>query len=95
MGPAPSRKDLIESIQRRRRSKVLTYFVADRQPIPAQIGEDAVRPMYEHLLSLGRSREIDLFVYARGGMIEVPLENSYNDPGVYRQILGSCPLQGF
>jgi len=28
--------------------------------------------MYEHLLSLGRSRQIDLFVYAREGTIEVP-----------------------
>jgi len=42
----------------------------------AQIGEDAVRPLYEHLLALpegdARPKRIDLFLYSRGGDVSVP-----------------------
>lgn len=71
-----SRKDLISEIQQIRNSKLLVYFTGDRQPIPARIAEDAVRPIYKHLLnSIGydtKAKRIDLFLYSRGGDVSVP-----------------------
>lgn len=72
--PRAKRQALITAIQTARDSYVVAYVVGDRPGLPAQIGEDAVRPMYEHLRALGRERipRIDLFLYSRGGAIEVP-----------------------
>jgi hypothetical protein len=66
------RKALIEEIQALRDSKVLTYITGDRAPAPAQIGDDAVRPMYDHLRQLRHVDRLDLFIYSRGGAIDVP-----------------------
>ena len=66
------RKSLIEKIEAARGSKVLAYVTSDRAPAPAQIGDDAVRPMYEHLREMGHVKKLDLFIYSRGGAIDVP-----------------------
>ena len=54
---------------------MIVYFTGDRHPLGARIAEDAVRPLYDHLLSLefreGKKR-IDLFLYSRGGDVSVP-----------------------
>ena len=71
-----SRVALLEKIQELRKSKVLVYFTGDRQPTQAAIAEDAVRPLYEHLLALAQAtpkkEKIDLFLYSRGGDVSVP-----------------------
>lgn len=68
-------KDLIEKLEKLRKSRVIVYFTGDRQPFSARVAEDAVRPLYDHLLSLdfdeGKKR-IDLFLYSRGGDVSVP-----------------------
>lgn len=70
------KKELIKQIQDMRKSAVIVYFTGDRSigPITAsRMAEDAVRPLYEHLLSLGNNNEkIDLFIYSRGGDVTVP-----------------------
>jgi len=66
------RSKLIQQIESARKSRVLTYVCSDRQGAPAQIGEDAVRPMYDHVLKIGETAKIDLFLYSRGGAVEVP-----------------------
>ena len=68
------RRELIKKIQEKRESKVIVYFTGDRQPVFAStsIAEDAVRPLYEHLLSLGKNEKIDLYLYSRGGDVSVP-----------------------
>jgi hypothetical protein len=66
------RKALIEQIEEQRGSRVLAYVTGDRNPAPAQIGDDAVRPMYSHLRELGDAKKLDLFIYSRGGAIDVP-----------------------
>jgi hypothetical protein len=66
------RKELIKKIQKARNSKVITYITGDRQPVGSRIAEDAVRPLYEHLLSVGNSEKIDLLLYSRGGDVSVP-----------------------
>jgi len=63
---------LIKQIQDKRNSKVIVYVTGDRQPIVAMIAEDAVRPLYDHLLSIGKAEKIDLFLYSRGGDVSVP-----------------------
>lgn len=71
-----SRIGLINEIQELRGSNVLVYFTGDRKPIGSRIAEDAVRPLYKHLLALAevapQKRKIDLFLYSRGGDVSVP-----------------------
>jgi len=66
------RKNLIEGIERKRSSKVISYVTGDRNPFPAQLGDDAVRPLYSHIRELGKVQRLDLFIYSRGGAIDVP-----------------------
>lgn len=49
------RKDIIKQIQEVRGSKVIVYFTGDRQLAMARLAEDAVRPLYDHLLSIGKT----------------------------------------
>lgn len=66
-------KNLISEIEKERSSKVICYITGDRPGATSQIGEDAVRVIYEHLLSLGKGvKKIDLFLYSRGGDVSVP-----------------------
>ena len=70
-------KELIEELEQIRQSKVIVYFTGDRHPLGARIAEDAVRPLYDHLLSLefkkdANIKRIDLFLYSRGGDVSVP-----------------------
>jgi len=70
-------KVLIEKIEQIRNSRIIVYFTGDRRPFGAQIAEDAVRPLYDHLLNLEFNnnidqRRIDLFLYSRGGDVSVP-----------------------
>jgi ATP-dependent protease ClpP protease subunit len=66
------RKELIQKIQEKRDSKVITYVTGDRQFALASIAEDAVRPLYDHLLSVGPTEKIDMLLYSRGGNVSVP-----------------------
>lgn len=66
---------LIKKIEKERKSKVIIYFTGDRKPFGSIIAEDAVRPLYEHLLNLDFNEEnkvIDLFIYSKGGDVSVP-----------------------
>lgn len=66
------RLELIRGLQTERQTKVVSYITGDRAPIGAQIGDDAVRPLFEHLRELGHVPKLDLFIYSRGGAIDVP-----------------------
>lgn len=68
----PERKALIERIEEMRNSRVVVYMTGDRQPWGAQIGGDAIRPLYDHLRQLDTPDTIDLFICSRGGDIDVP-----------------------
>lgn len=68
-------RKLIEDLEMQRGSKVIVYFTGDRQPFGSRIAEDAVRPLYEHIVNLdfdGKRKVIDLFLYSRGGNVSVP-----------------------
>ena len=71
--------DNIKDIEKIRGSKVIIYFTGDRpfELTHAMITvEDAVRYLYDHLLSLkfgeSKNKIIDLFLYSRGGDVSVP-----------------------
>jgi len=66
------RLELIRRIQKLRGSRVIAYVCSDRQGAAAQIGDDAVRPMYDHVRRIGKTESIDLYLYSRGGAVEVP-----------------------
>ncbi len=73
LSPQPKkRSELIAAIEQERRSKVLTYFLSDRRGAAAQVAEDAVRPMYDHLKAMGKAARVDLFLYSVGGLTDVP-----------------------
>jgi len=76
MSSRKERLELIRKIQELRGSKVLVYFTGDRRPFSSQIAEDAVLPLYKHLLVLKeeepKTERIDLFLYTRGGDVSVP-----------------------
>ena len=67
---------LIMDLEKVRKSKVIVYFTGDRQPLgAARIAEDAVRPLYDHLVTLdfeSKTKTIDMYVYSRGGDVSVP-----------------------
>ena len=70
------RMGLIDKIEELRGSNVLVYLTGDRQPIGSRIAEDAVRPLYKHLLASSQAatgrHKVDLFLYSRGGDVSVP-----------------------
>lgn len=67
-----NRRRLIEALEGERGSRVITFYLSDRQHANAQIAEDAVRPMFDHLRRIGRGNKIDLYLYSVGGLTDVP-----------------------
>ncbi|MDG6930041.1 MAG: hypothetical protein JRN10_02165 [Nitrososphaerota archaeon] len=72
-------EELIQKMEAARGSKIISYVLGDRAisfPMinmpQVQMAEDAIRPMYDHLLKLGKQEKIDLFIYSRGGDVSVP-----------------------
>jgi len=63
-----NRIKLIKEIEKLRQSKVIAYFVGDRPNLPpAGIADDAVKIIYNHLEKIGKTKNLDLFIYTRGG----------------------------
>jgi len=62
--PRADRKALIDRIEEHRGSRVITYVTGDRQPpfAGAQMGDDGVRPLYDHLRELGHVAKLDVFI---------------------------------
>ena len=68
------RMELIERIQERRKSHVITYVVGDRPNAEGRISSDAVEEMYRLLSELKPygGRPLDLFLFAHRGDTTVP-----------------------
>lgn len=67
-----ARRSLISKIEEHRGSRVLTYVTTERAPAGAQMANDAVRPVQDLLRTVGHAEKLDLFIYSRGGDIDVP-----------------------
>ncbi len=67
-----SRVEKLRAIEERLGARVLVYFTADSPLVGAQIGEDAPRPMFDHLRAFGKQKRIALYLYSPGGVMETP-----------------------
>lgn len=68
-----NRTDIIEKIEKSRKSKVICYLTGDRQQFATNISEDIIPILYRHLELIGDQEKIDLLLYTRGGDMVVPL----------------------
>lgn len=66
------RLDLISRMSEFSGAQVLVYFTADSPVMGAQIAEDALRPMFDHLRSMGAQKRLALYLYSGGGAMEAP-----------------------
>jgi hypothetical protein len=66
------RQNLIEEIETLRGSRVITYITSTRPPLRIGIDVPDLRELYDHLLKIGKSEKIDLFIYSLGGAGSVP-----------------------
>lgn len=58
----------IQDLEKARNSRVISYFTSD----VARISDAATIPLYDQLNAIGKTEQIDLFLYTRGGDSEVP-----------------------
>jgi hypothetical protein len=68
-----NRVDAIKLIEESRKSKVICYLTGDRLQFATNIGEDVIPILYRHLELMGKQKNIDLFLYTRGGDMVVPI----------------------
>ncbi|MBI4456486.1 MAG: serine protease [Acidobacteria bacterium] len=60
-------KELIQSLEGVRRSRIICYFTGDRTNQEIQIGDDVLPCFSRHLSDIGKSEKLDLVLYSRGG----------------------------
>lgn len=65
------RQKLIAKIEKIRDSKVITYVISTKPPLRIQIEPLDRRIIYNHLLKIGETKRIDLFIYSFGGVTTV------------------------
>jgi len=67
------KKSLIQQIEGLRKSRVITYLTSDRQgPFNARIAMDVIPLISKQLQTIGKTENIDLFLYSTGGDTMVP-----------------------
>ncbi len=67
------KKQLIQTIERIRGSRVITYLTSDRQgPVNARVAMDIIPFVSGQLRKIGKQNKIDLFLYSAGGDTMVP-----------------------
>jgi len=67
------RKLLIQQIEGLRKSRVITYLTSDRPgPINARVAMDIIPVFSKQLQKIGKTSNIDLFLYSTGGDTMVP-----------------------
>ena len=67
------KKSLIQQIEKARNSRVITYLTSDRQGVPnARIAMDIIPVISKQLQTIGKTANIDLFIYSTGGDTMVP-----------------------
>ena len=66
-------KELIQKIEDLRQSRVITYLTSDRKgPVNARIAMDIIPIFSKQLRQIGKTPQIDLFLYSIGGDTMVP-----------------------
>lgn len=69
-----NRKKIIQEIEKKRGTKVISYITSDRPGLSVQIMGDVVSLIHEHILALKEKEraKLDFFIYSRGGQSDVP-----------------------
>lgn len=65
------RVEYYEELQERTESTVLVYFMGDRPGFATQMGQDVYDLFVDHLEAIGKVKKISLFLYSRGGDINI------------------------
>lgn len=66
-------KDIIQKIEKLKGSKVITYLTSDRPgPVNARVAMDIIPIISRQLRAIGKTTNIDLFLYSTGGDTLVP-----------------------
>ena len=64
---------LLQQIEDLRKSRVITYLTSDRQgPVNARVAMDIIPLISKQLQAIGKTQNIDLFLYSTGGDTMVP-----------------------
>ena len=67
------KKSLIQQIEKLRKSRVVTYLTSDRPgPVNAHVAMDIIPIISKQLQTIGKTTNIDLFLYSTGGDTMVP-----------------------
>lgn len=66
------RVELIRKIAELRGSAVLCYITGDRENVNTRIAPDVTQVFYRHLEMFGECRQVDLYIYTRGGDVLTP-----------------------
>ncbi len=67
------KKQIISEIEKLRKSRVITYLTSDRQgPINARVAMDVIPIVSRQLQTIGKTENIDLFLYSAGGDTMAP-----------------------
>jgi ClpP class serine protease len=67
------KKQLIQQIEALRKSRVITYLTSDRSgPVNARVAMDIIPVISKQLQKIGKTQNIDLFLYSTGGDTMVP-----------------------
>ena len=94
---AEDRRRLVVKLEKLLASDIIVYFLADRNGCPqASIGEDAVPFLYEHLKLLrgnSESPRLGLFLYSRGGAVEVPWRIASMVKELYKEFILIIPYK--
>lgn len=68
-----SKKELIEKLEKKRDSRLVTYVTGDRQPFNTRIAGDVVPLLNKQLEKFGKCKKISLFLYTSGGDMLAPI----------------------
>jgi len=67
------REELIKQIEKLNKSRVITYLTSDREgPVNARIAMDIIPVISKQLQKIGKTKNIDLFLYSSGGDTMLP-----------------------
>jgi serine dehydrogenase proteinase len=75
--PYEERKSIIAKLEKARGSRILVYFLSDRETLPApipgfvtQMAHEPQMVFIEMLRKIRKTQQLDLFLYTRGGMTD-------------------------
>ncbi len=68
-----SKKELLERLEEKRGSRIVTYVTGDRQPFNARVAGDVVPLLNKQLEKFGKCKKISLFLYTSGGDMLAPI----------------------